>query len=69
MRFGIKKGIISGGAMGLIYLIIFCTYCLAFWYGSKLVREEEAYTPGVMLIVSKSNSLQLHYCVHALHVR
>ena len=38
--------------MGLIFFIIFCCYALAFWYGSKLVREDDAYTPGVMLIAS-----------------
>uniref|UniRef100_X2B039 Bile salt export pump n=1 Tax=Capitella teleta TaxID=283909 RepID=X2B039_CAPTE len=48
---GVKKGAIGGGGMGVIFFIIFSCYALAFWYGSKLVREEEAYTPGVMLIV------------------
>ncbi|ELU01162.1 hypothetical protein CAPTEDRAFT_219712 [Capitella teleta] len=48
---GIKKGAIGGGGMGFIFFIIFSCYALTFWYGSKLVREEEAYTPGIMLIV------------------
>jgi len=50
--FGIRKGIISGAGMGFLFFIFFATYALAFWYGGKLVREEEHYTPGRMLIVS-----------------
>lgn len=55
--FGIKKSAIAGLAMGMIFLIIFCTYALAFWYGSKLVREDDAYTAGRMLIVSHLRKL------------
>lgn len=50
-KFGVKKTTASGGGMGVIYFIMFACYALAFWYGSKLVREEEAYTAGVMLTV------------------
>lgn len=50
-KFGVKKTTASGGGMGMIYFIIFACYALAFWYGSKLVREEEHYTAGVMLTV------------------
>jgi len=49
--FGIKKGIISGAGMGFLFFVFFATYALAFWYGGKLVREED-YTAGRMLIVS-----------------
>ena len=35
--------------MGLMYLAMFCAYGLAFWYGAKLVLEEE-YTVGQKLI-------------------
>jgi len=50
---GIRKGIYSGVGMGFYFFVIFGSYALAFWYGGKLVREEE-YTPGQMLIVSIS---------------
>ena len=45
--------------MGVIYFIIFACYALAFWYGSKLVREEEHYTAGVMLTVRFSFVIDL----------
>ena len=52
---GIKKGLIAGGGMGVVFFIMFACYALAFWYGAKLVREEpENYTAGTMLIVSNS---------------
>lgn len=50
-KYGVKKSMVSGGGMGIVFLIIFCVYALAFWYGSKLVREDEAYTAGRVLIV------------------
>jgi ATP-binding cassette subfamily B (MDR/TAP) protein 1 len=50
--FGIKKGLLNGVSLGVIYLILFCTYALGFWYGSTLVFDEEI-TPGNLLIVSK----------------
>lgn len=34
--FGIKKSMVNGGGMGLSYIVVFCTYALAFWYGGKL---------------------------------
>lgn len=48
--YGIKKGFVNGGSIGIVFLIMFSSYGLAFWYGSKLVREDE-YTPGKLLIV------------------
>lgn len=38
--------------MAAVFLIIFCAYALAFWYGSTLVREED-YTAGDMMIVGE----------------
>ena len=32
---GMKKGLVSGGAMGVTYLIMFASYALAFWYVIK----------------------------------
>ena len=49
--YGIQKGMVGGAGMGFFFFVIFGTYALAFWYGGKLIREED-YTPGQMLIVS-----------------
>ncbi|XP_051479964.1 bile salt export pump isoform X4 [Apus apus] len=50
-HWGIRKGIIMGLFTGYMWLIIFLSYALAFWYGSKLVLEEEEYSPGTLLQV------------------
>ncbi|XP_074076332.1 bile salt export pump-like [Macrotis lagotis] len=50
-RWGIRKGIIMGLFTGYMWCIIFMSYSLAFWYGSKLVLEEGEYSPGVLLQV------------------
>lgn len=52
MKFGRRKGLVSGGGMGIVMFIIFVIYCVIFWYGCKLVREDDDYTAGTMLIVS-----------------
>ena len=48
--FGIKKGIITGSLMGSFNLIIFGMMALAFWFGGKLVRDEN-FEPGNILTV------------------
>ncbi|XP_013191344.1 multidrug resistance protein homolog 49 [Amyelois transitella] len=53
---GIKKGIYSGIGSGMMWLIIYATYALAFWYGMELIiqsRKQEVpeYTPAVLMIV------------------
>ncbi|ELW62295.1 Bile salt export pump [Tupaia chinensis] len=48
-RWGIRKGIVMGFFTGYVWCIIFCCYALAFWYGSKLVLDEEEYTPGTLV--------------------
>ena len=50
---GTHKGVMNGIGIALMMFVLFCTYALAFWYGSKLVREDDNYTAGTMLIVSK----------------
>ncbi|XP_061464554.1 bile salt export pump isoform X2 [Rhineura floridana] len=50
-NWGIRKGIIMGFFTGYIWCIIFLCYAVAFWYGSKLVLEEEEYSPGTLLQV------------------
>ncbi|NXK58150.1 ABCBB protein, partial [Sylvietta virens] len=50
-HWGIRKGIIMGLFTGYMWFIIFLSYALAFWYGSKLVLEEDEYSPGTLLQV------------------
>ncbi|XP_071977907.1 bile salt export pump-like isoform X2 [Engystomops pustulosus] len=50
-RWGIRKGVIMGLFTGYSWFIIFMSYALAFWYGSKLVLEEGEYSPGNLLQV------------------
>uniref|UniRef100_A0A8C0G1Z5 Bile salt export pump n=1 Tax=Chelonoidis abingdonii TaxID=106734 RepID=A0A8C0G1Z5_CHEAB len=50
-RWGIRKGMIMGFFTGYIWFIIFLCYALAFWYGSKLVLDEDEYSPGTLLQV------------------
>ncbi len=57
MALGRRKGMVNGGGMGMVMFIIFVVYCVIFWYGCKLVRDDwfkddPVYTPGTMLIVS-----------------
>ncbi|XP_051576413.1 ATP-dependent translocase ABCB1 isoform X8 [Myxocyprinus asiaticus] len=51
-NFGVKKAITTNVSMGLTQFIIFGTYALAFWYGTKLsVDEPENYTIGRVITV------------------
>eukprot|EP01105_Mastigella_eilhardi_P006960 TRINITY_DN1844_c0_g1_i3.p1 TRINITY_DN1844_c0_g1~~TRINITY_DN1844_c0_g1_i3.p1 ORF type:complete len:1177 (-),score=251.27 TRINITY_DN1844_c0_g1_i3:9-3503(-) len=38
---GLRKGFVAGGTIGGTLFILFCSYGLAFWYGSKLIRDGE----------------------------
>ena len=40
---GLKKSLVCGGRMGLFIFMVFCVCATAFWYGSKLVREDPDY--------------------------
>ncbi|XP_027187861.1 ABC transporter B family member 9-like isoform X2 [Cicer arietinum] len=46
----VQQGIISGLGVGILLLIVFCTYGLAMWYGSKLVVER-GYNGGTIITV------------------
>uniref|UniRef100_A0A151UDP5 ABC transporter B family member 9 n=1 Tax=Cajanus cajan TaxID=3821 RepID=A0A151UDP5_CAJCA len=46
----VQQGIASGLGMGSLLLIVFCTYALAMWYGSKLVVER-GYNGGTVITV------------------
>lgn len=53
---GKRKGFFSGIGGGVMWLIIYCCYALAFWYGISLILEDrdkidKEYTPAVLIIV------------------
>ena len=39
--FGAKIGFAKGAGMGVIYLVTYSTWALAFWYGAILVAKNE----------------------------
>ena len=45
----------SGFGLGLIFAMIYTGSALILWYGSKLVRENDAYAPGDVFVVSVSD--------------
>ena len=69
---GIKKGFTMGTGMGLLWLVMYCAYCVAFWFGSKLVRDSltsgdgpPRYDDGTILTVKAvkfCRLLILHQC-------
>jgi ABC transporter transmembrane region len=48
---GVQKSIINGAGIGMTTFVIFCSYCLGFWYGGKLVIDKEM-SLGSMIVVS-----------------
>ena len=48
---GIKKGLVTGCAAGMIWVLIFGDFALAFWYGTQLVVNE-GYSGGDILQVT-----------------
>ncbi|NXD83760.1 MDR1 protein, partial [Halcyon senegalensis] len=48
---GVKKCITTNISLGVSQFLIFGSYALAFWYGTKLTAEEENYDIGRVLIV------------------
>ncbi|XP_039267518.2 ATP-dependent translocase ABCB1-like [Styela clava] len=49
---GLKKGVISGTSLGFLYLTMFGMYALTFWYGVRLVIDEnDPLSPGDMMVV------------------
>lgn len=54
---GNKKGLFTGLGIGIMWLITYCAYGVALWFGAKMVvenREEPVriYTPNTIVIVS-----------------
>ena len=55
---GIKKSAVDGATNGFILLLIYSIFALGFWYGSKLVREEN-YTIGNVFTVNEFSILKI----------
>lgn len=56
IKCGQRKGCYSGIGGGITWLIIYCSYAFAFWYGMELITSDRAigsdeYTPAVLIIV------------------
>ncbi|XP_039274983.1 multidrug resistance protein homolog 65, partial [Nilaparvata lugens] len=51
-----RNGIYTGLGTGITWALVFCSYTLAFWYGTPLIladryKEDKDYSPGVLAIV------------------
>ncbi|CAH8573835.1 unnamed protein product [Heterobilharzia americana] len=49
-KVGVKKSTATGGVLGAIGLTIFCSSALIFWYGIKLIIEEN-YSSGSVIMI------------------
>lgn len=47
---GVQEGLAAGTGLGVVMLIVFCSYALAVWYGGKLILEE-GYSGGQVVNV------------------
>lgn len=56
---GNKKGLFTGLGIGIMWLITYCAYGVALWYGSAMIVEDRHkpirnYTPNTFVVVSGS---------------
>ncbi|OMP07445.1 hypothetical protein COLO4_07339 [Corchorus olitorius] len=47
---GVHEGSVAGLGLGIVFLVLFCSYALALWYGGKLILDK-GYTGGQVLNV------------------
>lgn len=47
---GVHEGTAASFGLGTVMLVVFCSYALAVWFGSKLIREK-GYNGGEVLNV------------------
>ncbi|OQV23113.1 Multidrug resistance protein 1 [Hypsibius exemplaris] len=50
-KIGIKKAFVTGAGMGLVFLIMYGTYSLAFWYGSTLLVKKERSVGEIFTVI------------------
>ncbi|XVE77402.1 hypothetical protein DITRI_Ditri13aG0059700 [Diplodiscus trichospermus] len=69
-RSGVYQGSVSGLGLGMVMLVMFCSYALAVWFGGKMILEK-GYTGGevvsvIVAIMTGSMSLgQATPCINA----
>lgn len=56
-RAGVKRGLVTGVGMGLMWFLIYAAYALAFYYGTGLILESRTdpnsnFNPSNLIIVS-----------------
>nr|DBA25041.1 TPA: hypothetical protein GDO54_012614 [Pyxicephalus adspersus] len=61
-KLGIKKAIASQLALGFVYLFVYASYGLGFWYGTILILGDQGYTIGDALVVFFSVVIS-SYCI------
>ena len=49
---GVMTGLSQGVGIGIVFALIYICTAVSLWWGSKLVREDDDYTPGRMIAVS-----------------
>ncbi|XP_078519645.1 ATP-binding cassette sub-family B member 5-like isoform X3 [Lissotriton helveticus] len=59
---GIKKAIASQASLGLVFLFIYASYGLGFWYGTTLILGDLGYSIGDVLVIFFSVSYS-SYCI------
>ena len=52
IKFGKRTGIITGLGIGFFHATMYLSNAVAVYWGSKLVREDDDYSPGRMLTVN-----------------
>ncbi|XP_028289549.1 bile salt export pump-like [Parambassis ranga] len=68
---GVTKGTVAGMFQGGVWIIIFLSFALGFWYGSQLVIETEELTPGGLIqvffgvLIAAMNLAQASTCLEA----
>ncbi|XP_075683423.1 ATP-binding cassette sub-family B member 5-like isoform X1 [Rhinoderma darwinii] len=50
-KLGIKKAVASQLALGFVYLFVYASYGLGFWYGTVLILGDQGYTVGDALVI------------------
>ena len=51
-NYEIHRSIATGLGLGLLVCTGYCMFAITFWYGAKLVREVDGFTPGTWIVVS-----------------